>query len=48
LPDMKKQCAIGEVWWLLKEKKKLSQRLLEQEKMLIEYKLKHLVKHRGN
>ena len=45
---MKKQCAIGEVWWLLKEKKKLSQRLLEQEKILIEYKLKHLVKHRGN
>ena len=48
LPDMKKQCAIGELWWLLKEKKKLSQRLLEQERTLMEYKLKHLVKHRGN
>ena len=48
LPDMKKQCAIGEVWWLLKEKKKLSQHLLEQERMLMEYMLKRLVKHRGN
>ena len=48
LPNMEKQRAIGEVWWLLKEKRNLNQRLLQQERMLMEYTLKRLVKHRGN
>lgn len=42
LPENNKQLAIGEVWWLMKEKRKLTQNLLEQEKILLEARLRSI------
>ncbi len=44
LPERKKQLATGEVWWLMKEKRRLMQNLLEQEKTLLEAQLKSAAK----
>lgn len=44
LPPIEKQKAIGELWWLEKERKKLYQQLLIKEKQQLEYRLKNLVK----
>ena len=44
LPPIEKQKAIGELWWLEKERKKLYQQLLVKEKQQLEYRLKNLVK----
>lgn len=48
LPDIYKQQAMGEVWWLMKEKRKLNESLLQYEKILLEYQLKQLINKRGN
>ena len=39
LPPAQTQIAIGELWWLTKEKKKLYEALLEKEKQLLQYRL---------
>ena len=39
LPPMREQKAIGELWWLAKEKKKLYETLLQKEKKLLRYRL---------
>ena len=44
LPPIEKQKAIGELWWLEKERKKLYQQLLIKEKQQLEYRLKNLIK----
>jgi hypothetical protein len=44
LPPIEKQKAIGELWWLEKERKKLYKELLVKEKQQLEYRLKNLVK----
>ena len=44
LPPKEKQKAIGELWWLEKERKKLYKQLLIKEKQQLEYRLKNLVK----
>lgn len=44
LPPLDKQRAIGELWWLNKERKKLYKKLLEKENQQLEYKLKILTK----
>lgn len=44
LPPKEKQKAIGELWWLNKERKKLYKELLAKEKQQLEYKLKTLTK----
>ena len=44
LPPIEKQKAIGELWWLEKERKKLYQQLLIKEKQQLEYRLKNLTK----
>ena len=44
LPPIEKQKAIGELWWLEKERKKLYQQLFIKEKQQLEYRLKNLVK----
>lgn len=44
LPPIEKQKAIGKLWWLEKERKKLYQQLLIKEKQQLEYRLKNLVK----
>ncbi len=42
LPPIEKQKAIGELWWLEKERKKLYKQLLIKEKQQLEYRLKNL------
>ena len=44
LPPKEKQKAIGELWWLNKERQKLYKELLAKEKQQLEYKLKILTK----
>lgn len=44
LPPKEKQKAIGELWWLNKERQKLYKELLAKEKQQLEYKLKTLTK----
>lgn len=44
LPPKEKQKAIGELWWLNKERQKLYKELLAKEKRQLEYKLKTLTK----
>lgn len=44
LPPIDRQRAIGELWWLNKERKKLYKELLEKENRQLEYKLKTLTK----
>ena len=44
LPPKEKQKAIGELWWLNKERQKLYKTLLAKEKQQLEYKLKTLTK----
>ena len=44
LPSMDKQKAIGELWWLEKERKKMYKELLIKEKQKLEYRLKKLTK----
>ena len=39
LPQVEEQKAIGELWWLSKEKKKLYETLLQKEKQLLQYRL---------
>ena len=41
LPNMRTQIAIGELWWLQKEKNKLRKQLCEKETKLLRYKLKN-------
>lgn len=44
LPPMQEQEAIGELWWLTKEKKKLYEALLQKEKQLLQYRLNTRIK----
>ena len=44
LPPIEKQKAIGELWWLNKERQKLYKELLAKEKQQLEYKLTTLTK----
>ncbi len=44
LPPMQEQKAIGELWWLTKEKKKLYEVLLQKEKQLLQYRLNTRIK----
>ena len=44
LPSMREQVAIGELWWLAKEKKKLYEALFEKEKQLLQYRLNTRIK----
>jgi len=44
LLSMDKQKAIGELWWLEKERKKMYKELLIKEKQKLEYRLKKLTK----
>ena len=44
LPPTKIQQAIGELWWLEKERNKLYKDLLSKEKKQLEYRLKSLIK----
>ena len=44
LPTRQRQKAIGQLWWLSKEKAKLQQTLLVKEQQVLEYKLKSFTK----
>ncbi len=44
LPLIREQNAIGELWWLEKERRKLYKKLLYKEKQQLEYKLKNFTK----
>ena len=47
LPPLDKQNAIGQLWWLMKEKNKYQEELLEKEYVLLKTQLNKLLDKRG-